>query len=455
MLEPPKNGTPAISQGEGFPKTVKSGAAAVTVYRRLLKSKASANRAYAQFTIYYQLNGKEYRLYRNNLKAAMALAREKALEIERGHVSTLTLVGAEMESYLAAMKLTAEEGLTLEAAVRDYVAAYSLVKPTSLIQVARQHQLQGGRVIEAKTIEELLPEFLKSKRPKNLPEEGGAQVDRHYQTLKNDLGRFRKSFSGRLLDVSSSEIDLWLSGLKVTDRHGNVKPDAKHVSERTRRNIYGSISNFFNWAKRKNFLPRERLTEIDYVDKPGKASHIPRSFSASETQRLLDAVPARLVPIIVLCAFGGVRRAEVERLDWTDVRWDHDDIQIWADDAKTQARRLPPLLPNAKLWLKPFRNCTGPICPSPDRFTQVTEMAKKLGLVWSHDVLRDGFISNRAAILKDLPRVAYEAGNSQRVIKESYLKLVSERDAKAYFEVKPKPGWKPNGSTSKFGGSAK
>ena len=445
MPKPPKNGTPANSQGDGFPKTIKSGAATVTVYRRVLKSKASNDRGYAQFTIYYQLNGKEYRLYRNNLKVAMALAREKALEIERGHVSSLTLVGAEMESYLAAMKLTSEEGLTLEAAVRDYVAAYSLVKPTSLIQVARQHQLQGGRIIEAKAIEELLPEFLESKRPKDLPDDGGAQVDRHYQTLKNDLGRFHKSFSGRLLDVSSSEIDHWLSELKVTDRHGNVKPGAKHVSERTRRNIYGSISNFFHWAQRKNFLPRERLTEIDYVDKPGKAPHVPRSFSALETQRLLDAVPARLVPIIVLCAFGGIRRAEVERLDWKDVRWDHDDIQIWADDAKTQARRLPPLLPNAKLWLKPFQNCTGPICPSPDRFTQVTDRAKSLELEWSHDVLRDGFISNRAAILKDLPKVAYEAGNSQRVIKESYLKLVSEKDAKAYFEVKPKPGWKPVG----------
>ena len=135
----------------------------------------------------------------------------------------------------------------------------------------------------------------------------------------------------------------------------------------------------------------------------------------------------------------------MERLEWEDVRWDHDDVQIWADDAKTNTRRLPPLLPNVKLWLKPFQKMSGQVCPSPDRFTQVTETAKKLGLVWSHDVLRDGFISNRAAVLKDLPRVAYEAGNSQRVIKESYLRRVSEKEAREYFAVKPKPGWKPDG----------
>jgi integrase len=442
-MPPTKKKDPsADSQGDGFPKTVKSGAASVIVYRRLLKPKEGegGGQTYAQFTIYYQLNGKEYRLYRNNEKAAMALAREKALEIERGHVNSVTLVGAEMEAYLAAKKLTEEDGLTIEAAVRDYVASYKLVKPMSLIQIARQHQLLGGRVVDPKTIEELLPLFLEAKKPKD-----ESPRHRHYQTLKNDLARFKRCFSGRLLDVNAGEIDTWLSELRVTDRNGNIKPDAGFVSERTRRNIYGSVANFYHWAQRKNFLPRERLTEIDYVDKPGKAPHVPRSFSAAETQILLDAMPARLVPIIVLCTFAGIRRSEVERLDWEDVRWDHDDIQLFADETKTYVRRLPPLLPNAKLWLKPFRKCTGQICPSPDRFNQVTERAKNLGLEWSHDVLRDGFISNRTAILKDLSRVALEAGNSQRVIRESYLKLVSEKDAKNYFDIKPRAGWKPEG----------
>ena len=432
---------PANAQGDGFPKTVKSGAASVIVYRRLLKSKESGGvTSYAQFTVYYQLSGKEYRQYRNNEKAAMALAREKALEIERGHVNSVTLVGTEMEAYLAAKKLTEEEGLTLEAAVRDYVASYRLVKPMSLIQIARQHQLQGGRIVEPKTIEELLPLFLDSKRPKE-----GSNRLRHHQTLTNDLTRFGRRFSGRLLDVNAADIDDWLANLKITDRNGKVKKGDQKVSERTRRNLYGSVANFFHWAQRKNYLPRDRDTEIDYVDKPGKAPHVPRFFSAAETQIILDAIPARLVPIFVLCTFAGIRRAEIERIDWEDVRWDHNNLQIWADDSKTHERRLPPLLPNAKLWLKPFRKCTGPICPSRDRFNQLTERARNLGLEWSHDVLRDGFISNRAAILKELSKVAYEAGNSPRVIEESYLRKVSEKDAKKFFDVNPKPGWKPEG----------
>ncbi len=447
---------------DGFPKTVKSGAASVTVYRRKGGSKgdsesAGARSGYTQFTVYYVLSGKEYRLYRNNEKKAMALAREKALEIERGHVTSLTLVGAELEAYVSAKKLLESEGLSIEAAIRDYTAAYSLVRPMSLIQLARQHRMQAARVVTPKTIEEMIPEFLASKAPvktgrngtpdsqENKGQSDKPKESRHYQTLKNDLARFAGAFSGRLLDVNAPDIDKWLQDLRVTGRNGKVKEGAPLIGERTRRNIYGSLSNLFHWAQRKCYLPRERPTEIDYVEKPGKPPHVPRSFNAEETQKLLDAVPGRLVPLIVLCAFAGVRRCEVERLDWEDIRWKHDDIQIWADAAKTSTRRLPPLLPIAKLWLKPFQSMAGPICPSPDRFNQLTEKARSLELEWSHDVLRDSFISNRAAVLKDLPAVAYEAGNSQRVIKESYLRRVSEKEAKEYFAVKPKPGWKPAG----------
>ncbi len=425
---------------DGFPKTVKSGAASVTVYRRLLSPKPGADgeqgTRYAQFTIYYQLSGREYRLYRNTEKAAMSLAREKALEIERGHVSSLTLLGSEMEAYLAAKELVVAEGLTLEAAVRDYMAAYRLVKPVSLVQIARQYQLHATKIVDPKTIEQIIPDFHEARKEK---------ADRHKATLKNDLARFAKKFSGRLIDVNAAEIDAWLSGLRVTDRAGCQKPGDTLVGERTRRNIYGSVANLFHWAQRKNYLPRERPTEIDYVDKPGKPPHAPQSFNAAEIRKLLEAVPARLVPLIGLCAFGGVRRAEIERLDWEDVRWDHLDIQIWADNAKTNARRLPPLLPVLQEWLEPFRGLKGPVCPNPDRFNQLTAKAKSLGLSWAHDILRDSFISNRAAVIQDLVKVAYEAGNSKRVIEESYLKRVSLRDATEFFAATPKPGWSAAG----------
>jgi integrase len=438
--------SPTSSDSNGrdvYPKQIKSGAAVVTIYRRTAKltdkskeSKAdlaegkAVGSSYEQFTIYYQLNGEEYRFYRNSKKDAFALARKKALEIERGEVQSLTLTGSEMEAYLRAREVLAAEDISLESAIRDYIAAYRLVRPLSLVQIARQHQEQGARPVVSKTIEEVVPEFLAARA-----QEGS---ERHLETLTNDLVRFHKRFKGRLLDVNSSEIEDWLQSLLITDRYGNVKPGAKLVSSRTKRNIYGSLANLFHWAQRKNYLPRERPTEVDYMEKPGKSAHVPQSFSAGQIGKLLEAAPDRLIPLIALCAFAGIRRAEIERLDWEDVRFEHLDIQIWADNAKTHVRRLPPLLPNSQAWLESWKGSVGRVCPHADRFNQITELAKNLGLTWAHDILRDSFISNRTAILKDIPKVANEAGNSQRVIQESYLKRVTEKEGTAFFNVYPK-----------------
>ena len=120
-------------------------------------------------------------------------------------------------------------------------------------------------------------------------------------------------------------------------------------------------------------------------------------------------------------------------------------MQIWADNSKVHVRRLPPILKNCQAWLTPFKNLTGPVCPAPDRFNQLTKVARRQNLTWAHDILRDSFISNRAAIVENLFKVAEEAGNSERVIRESYLKRVTEKEAQAYFSVVPARGWKPEG----------
>ena len=433
----PPGSNPKIDD-EKYPKVFRAGPVAVEVYRSIQRHRNKETgeivREYWLYTVDYTLNGKRERHSTTDPAKAHRKAREKVDEIEKGHIASRTLTGSELDAYSKAEKLLSEEGLSLDAAIRDYIAAYRIVKPISLVQIARQHSEHASKPINPKTIQEILPEFNAAHAKFS---------ERHRQTLTNDLARFARAFSGRLIDVNAADLDAWLLGLRVTDRNGREKPGARLVGERTRRNIYGSASNFFHWAQRKNYLPRERPTEIDYVDKPGKAPHIPQSFTAEELRKLLEAAPARLIPIICLCAIAGIRRGELERLDWEDVRWAHDDIQIWADASKTKTRRLPPLLPNCKAWIESFRALTGPVCPHPDRFNQMTALAKSLGLSWPHDILRDSFISNRAAILRDLPKVAYEAGNSQRMIEESYLKRVTEREAKEYFDVAPKPGWKP------------
>jgi len=160
----------------------------------------------------YTLNGVRVRTSTTDQEEAHRLARKKAEELERGHISSRTLTGTELESYLRVEKLLLAEGLSLEGAIRDYVAAYQLVKPVSLVQIARQHRENRARPINPKSIEIAMPEFLKSLSERS---------DRHQQTVRNDLARFATRFSGPMLDVNACEFDIWLHELVKTDRAGN------------------------------------------------------------------------------------------------------------------------------------------------------------------------------------------------------------------------------------------
>lgn len=415
------------SKPEKWPRVVRSGAASVKVFRR---ARIVDGRGVEEFTIYYRLEGREHRLYRTEEKAALSLARKKSQEIERGEVETLTLSGTELASYVDARKLLAAEGLTLEAAARDYVEAYKLIKPLALIQVARTYRDQHMRPTKPLRVSQIVPEFLKTKERRSA---------RHTQTLKNDLARFSSKFGElEIGSLQTAEIESWLDSI-----------DGSH---RTRRNILGSVQNLFNFARRRENLPRKLPTEVEFVDR-GKYDdttiHRPQVFDPSQINRLLLACPLRLIPLVVLSGFCGVRREEVLRLDWRDVFGTDDGrvaghVTVWADMAKTRKRRIPLLLPNAAAWLKPFKKLTGPVCPTADRFIQLTALAKKIGLAWPSNVLRDSFISHRVAATQNVAQVALEAGNSPQVIQESYLELVSKAQGMKYFHVSPPRGWPKN-----------
>ena len=403
-----------------WPKTVRSGAATVKVYRRVRKISGKEK---VEFPIYFRLAGKNHRIYRSTLKAALAIARKKAQEIERGEVNTITLAGAECAAYRKALAMLDTEGLGFEAAVRDLVEAYKLVKPTPLVQVAQAYSEQMLRPIQHRKVSQVVAEILEVKKTLSY---------RHLQTLRNDLARFVAVFGEkRIASVRSHEIEAWLDSIE-----GNP---------RTRLNILGSLTNLFNFAKRREYLPRHFSTEAGYVDRvkyqDGKI-HRPRVFTPVEMEKLLRACPKRLIPPLVLDAFCGIRREEILRLDWADVFGTEagaiaGHVTVWADQAKTKRRRIPPISDNVAAWLKPFHESKGLVCPVPDRFTQLTNLARKIGLTWSHNVLRDSYISHRVAVTQNVAQVALEAGNSPAVISESYLELVSKAQGEAYFSIMP------------------
>ncbi len=172
-------------------------------------------------------------------------------------------------------------------------------------------------------------------------------------------------------------------------------------------------------------------------------------FTHAEKLRiLLFGLEPRLMPFVAIGAFAGLRSAEIVRLEWQEIRFAQNVIEIKASKAKTASRRLAPILPVLAEWLIPGSQGVGQVLVGvKDEFALATQFKKAVDAITDedgkplvkivHNGLRHSFITYRMAVLKNAAQVALEAGNSPRMIFEHYRELATEAEANAWFAVRP------------------
>jgi len=162
-------------------------------------------------------------------------------------------------------------------------------------------------------------------------------------------------------------------------------------------------------------------------------------------RRLIGAADKRILPMIVIGGFAGLRHAEIARLDWSDIDLEEGFIEVKAENAKTDTRRIVPLKPNLKLFLQKMENKKGKVVTLVNTTKQLLKTAADTAdaeneveaLEWKHNALRHTYISARVAESGDVPRVADEAGNSPQVIRTNYLKRIRPAAAAEWFGIMP------------------
>jgi integrase len=233
--------------------------------------------------------------------------------------------------------------------------------------------------------------------------------------------KLAEAFPGLCLsDLTIAALDKWLGDLKLG---ATTKNDMRRV-----------LGTCGNWAERQGHLLKGSSPFPGMVRY--KEDKAPVSiFTPENIASLLKKADATLRPYLALGAFAGLRTAELQRLDWSEIDLDRGFITVAASKAKTRRRRLVPISENLKLWLTPIRQASGPICVHV--CAQHAAKTKCDGFAWAKNGLRHSFISYRLAILHDTARVALEAGNSPQVIFSHYRELVTPEQAQAWFDVKP------------------
>jgi integrase len=348
----------------------------------------------------YREAGKRKRTFFETRREANGFARLKNAELQRN--------GIEHSDFPTALRIMAHEcwrtlqdfGKTIKDATDFYVT-----------------HLQANE--KSCTAVQLKTKILASKEADGLS-------SRHLEDLRSRLNVFAKRFDGKPVStIASSEIDDWLRSLPV--------------SPVTRNNYRKATKVAFNFAIKRGYA---LINPVLATEKAREPKHKPGILSVEQASALLTCAAPEIVPYVAIGLFAGLRRAEIERLDWSEIDFDDNHIEVTAEKSKSKiANRFITVQPNLREWLEPFRKLRGPVTP-PENFRLLLEQSKTAAGIarWPQNALRHSFASYHIAHFRDAKGLALEMGHvNSGILFNHYRALVKPKEAARYWNLKPVP----------------
>jgi len=360
---------------------------------------SDSNRPHLKFVVNYREEGKRKRSFFETEVHAKTFAFSKNIELQRN--------GSEHAEFPTVLRIMAQDaveqlkpfGKTIPDAVQHYVA----------------HLKASGKSC---TAQQLVRELLKAK-------ESDGVVESHLRDIRCRLRVFAEKFAGQMVaTITAKEIDDWLRSLPFSP---------------FTRNRYRQLAVLaFNFAVRSGYATTNPAMGAAKAKVVGKA---PGILTVTETARLLEAASPDILPYLAIGAFAGLRRAELERLDWSEIDFESGLIEVKAQKSKTAMRRFVTLQPNLREWLLPVRKHKGEVTPG-DFNEQFVQARKAAGIVkWPGNSLRHSFASYHLAHFKNAAATALELGHhDSRITFAHYRELVKPKEAERYWQITPSGG---------------
>lgn len=353
-------------------------------------------RPHLQFVVNTKEGGNRSRQFFETKKAAKTFAQQKDIELMNG--------GMEAAQFPSALRVMAGEasaalspfGRTIMDAVNFYLPHLQAMNRTC-------------------TFRALTDELLAVKA------KDGAS-SRYLGDLRSRLGQFATNMGEKsVAAITAREVDEWLRSLSV--------------SATTRNNFRRVLIVAFNFALERGYCvanPGEKSAKAKVIE--GKVGIL----TVSQTARLLETSHRQLLPFVAIGAFAGLRRAELERLDWSEVDLRSGLIEVTASKAKSARRRFVKIRPNLAAWLRPLARAKGPVTPT-DYRELFDDARTAAGITnWPQNALRHGFASYGLAHDKDAAKLALELGHTNsNLVFQHYRELVRPKSAGEYWKLRP------------------
>ena len=268
----------------------------------------------------------------------------------------------------------------------------------------------------------------------------------HIQDLVSRLGRFETSFGERVIaTVTKREVEDWIKGLKG-------------LSKVTKKNYNASLRCLFAQAIEDKYIIESPAMSPKVFKEASKDAEV---LTPADLATLLAKAEDQILPSILLAAFAGIRREEIEGnedhrgLSWSDIKFQKQKIIIPAEIAKARRKRTIPISDNLASWLLPYSKYRGAVWPKNGRrqfdrakrlagFGRVgseTKEEKKNGVTivrpWPANGLRHSFASYHLAKFENAPQLSLYMGNTPRMIFDHYDGAVEEEAAETYWKISP------------------
>jgi len=291
-------------------------------------------------------------------------------------------------------------------------------------------------VLLSTAIEELVETKTKAGRSK-----------RYCSDLKTRLTRLNTAFQKKSIgDLTTADLDAFLSDLKVA-------PGTVNTFRRDIRTLW-SFADKRGWTRARIAKNTELATAS--VSPPG-------ILTPEQAAKLVaNSTDHELLAFVCIGLFGGLRVAEIKKLDWSDVDLKSGYINVSAENSKTRSRRLVPIVPNLAAWLRTIPQKKGRIVTREIRhawdlarigagfgpFFSINKIVKaaqvdkndqprKDLIPWPDNGMRHSFVSYRLADTGNAAQTALESGHDQAVLFRHYRELVRPNAAKKYFSIRP------------------
>jgi len=359
---------------------------------------SDSNRPHLKFVVNYREAGKRKRSFFETEAQAKSFAALKNAELAKN--------GIEHAEFPTALRVMAQE-------CKDTLSDYGkTIKDATDFLIA--HLKASAKSC---TAVELVKELVTAKE-----KDGASQ--RHVDDLNSRLNIFAERFNCQpVATITTAEIDDWLRSL--------------NVSGVTRNHYRRLIILAFNFAVDRGYATSNPAVKTAEAREPKSK---PGILTVDQASALLENTSPEILSHIAIGLFAGLRRAEIERLDWNEIDFESGYIEVTAEKSKSKiANRFITIQPNLRKWLLPFRKLRGNVTPS-ENFRELFDQARSNAGIhdWPDNALRHSFASYHVAHFKDAKALALEMGHTDSgMLFNHYRALVKPKDAERYWNLKP------------------